>query len=89
MNHPATRSLMSIGMMAVLVAQFFSAFADNAILIIGISIVKAQGLPNLVPLLQECFAGWVERSETHLRNGFVWLCAVVAPLFSSEVRKNA
>lgn len=47
--------LMSRGMMAVLVAQFFSALADNAILIAAIAIVKSQGLPNLVPLLQESF----------------------------------
>ncbi len=47
--------LLSLGMGAVLVAQFFSALADNAILIAAIAIVKAQGLPNLVPLLQESF----------------------------------
>jgi LPLT family lysophospholipid transporter-like MFS transporter len=47
--------LMSSGMMAVLVAQFLSALADNAILIAAIAIVKSQGLPNLVPLLQESF----------------------------------
>ncbi len=47
--------LLSRGMMAVLVAQFLSAFADNAILIVAIAIVKTQGLANLVPLLQESF----------------------------------
>lgn len=47
--------LMSLGMMSVLTAQFFSALADNAILIAAIAIVKSQGLPNLVPLLQESF----------------------------------
>ena len=47
--------LLSVGMMAVLVAQFFSALADNAILIVAIAIVKSQGLPNLVPLIQESF----------------------------------
>jgi LPLT family lysophospholipid transporter-like MFS transporter len=47
--------LLSLGMMSVLVAQFFSALADNAILIAAIAIVKSQGLPNLVPLLQESF----------------------------------
>ncbi|MBU0621043.1 MAG: lysophospholipid transporter LplT [Gammaproteobacteria bacterium] len=47
--------LLSAGMLSVLVAQFFSALADNAILIAAIAIVKAQGLPNLVPLLQESF----------------------------------
>lgn len=47
--------LMSFGMMSVLVAQFFSALADNAILIAAIAIVKSQGLANLVPMLQESF----------------------------------
>ncbi len=47
--------LMSPGMTAVLVAQFLSALADNAILIIAIAIVKTQGAANLVPMLQEAF----------------------------------
>lgn len=47
--------LLSSAMMAVLAAQFLSALADNAILIVAIAIVKAQGLPNLVPLIQESF----------------------------------
>ena len=47
--------LLSLGMLSVLLAQFFSALADNAILIAAIAIVKEQGLPNLVPLLQESF----------------------------------
>jgi len=47
--------LLSLGMMAVLVAQFFSALADNAVLIVAIAIVKSQGMVNLVPLLQESF----------------------------------
>lgn len=47
--------LLSLGMLSVLVAQFLSALADNAILIAAIAIVKSQGLPNLVPLLQESF----------------------------------
>ncbi len=47
--------LLSTGMMAVLIAQFLSALADNAILIAAIAIVKSQGLPNLVPMLQESF----------------------------------
>lgn len=47
--------LLSAGMMAVLVAQFLSALADNAILIVAISIVKSQGLANLIPMLQESF----------------------------------
>lgn len=51
MNMP----LLSFGMFSVLVAQFFSALADNAVLIAAIAIVKSQGLPHFVPLLQECF----------------------------------
>lgn len=47
--------LLSAGMMSVLVAQFFSALADNAILIAAIAIVKSQGMANLVPMLQESF----------------------------------
>jgi LPLT family lysophospholipid transporter-like MFS transporter len=47
--------LLSLGMMAVLAAQFLSALADNAILIAAIAIIKTQGLPALVPLLQESF----------------------------------
>lgn len=47
--------LLSTGMMALLVAQFLSALADNAVLIVAIAIVKARGMPNLVPLLQESF----------------------------------
>lgn len=47
--------LLSPGMLSVLAAQFFSALADNAVLIAAIAIVKEQGLPNLVPLLQESF----------------------------------
>ncbi len=42
-------------MIAVLVAQFLSALADNAILIAAIAILKSQGLLNLVPMLQESF----------------------------------
>ncbi len=47
--------LLSLGMMSVLLAQFFSALADNAILIAAIAIVKSQDMANLVPLLQESF----------------------------------
>ncbi len=47
--------LLSPGMMAVLIAQFFSALADNAILIVAIAIVRTTGLATLVPLLQESF----------------------------------
>jgi len=57
MNYPEklTPSLLSVGMMAVLLAQFLSALADNAILIVAIAIVKSQGLTHLVPMLQESF----------------------------------
>ena len=48
-------SLFSPGMIAVLVAQFFSALADNAVLIIAIVTVKAIGAGHQVPLLQEAF----------------------------------
>jgi MFS transporter, LPLT family, lysophospholipid transporter len=54
-NRSLDMSLLSLGMSAVLVAQFLSALADNAILIAAIAIVKSQGLPKLVPLLQESF----------------------------------
>ena len=54
-KHTLDMPLLSLGMMAVLVARFLSALADNAILIAAIAIVKAQGLPSLVPLLQESF----------------------------------
>lgn len=47
--------LLSLGMLSVLVAQFFSALADNAVLITAIAIIKSQGSLNLVPLLQETF----------------------------------
>ncbi len=47
--------LLSRGMVAVLVAQFLSALADNAILIAAIAIVRMQGKAGLVPLLQESF----------------------------------
>jgi LPLT family lysophospholipid transporter-like MFS transporter len=48
-------SLLSLGMGAVLIAQFFSALADNAVLIAAIAIAKNNGMPRLVPLLQESF----------------------------------
>lgn len=54
-RQPLDMPLLSLGMMTLLVAQFLSALADNAVLIVAIAIVKAQGMPNLVPLLQESF----------------------------------
>ena len=56
-HHPATLNLplLSLGMAALLVAQFFSALADNAVLITAIAVAKNQGHARLVPLLQEAF----------------------------------
>ncbi|PAS96050.1 MAG: lysophospholipid transporter LplT [Candidatus Dactylopiibacterium carminicum] len=47
--------LASTGMFAVLGAQFFSALADNAILIVAIALVKARGAGEMAPLLQGAF----------------------------------
>lgn len=48
--------LFSRGMIAVLIAQFMSAFADNALLFAAIALLKAGSAPNWqVPLLQEFF----------------------------------
>jgi LPLT family lysophospholipid transporter-like MFS transporter len=47
--------LLSLPMGAVLLAQFFSAFGDNALLITAIALVKAQGHTDWIPLLQACF----------------------------------
>ena len=43
------------GMLALLLAQFLSALADNAVLIAAIAIVKAAGRAQDVPLLQAAF----------------------------------
>ena len=48
-------SLLSLGMGALLLAQFLSALADNAVLIAAIAVAKNQGLTSLVPKLQEAF----------------------------------
>jgi len=42
-------------MLAVLLAQFLSAFGDNALLITAIGLVKSQGHTDWIPLLQACF----------------------------------
>lgn len=47
--------LRSRPMLAVLSAQFLSAFGDNALLITAIGLVKAQGHPDWIPLLQAFF----------------------------------
>lgn len=48
-------SLHSRPMLAVLLAQFLSAFGDNALLITAIGLVKSQGHVEWIPLLQVCF----------------------------------
>ena len=48
-------SLRSRPMLAVLLAQFLSAFGDNALLITAIGLVKSQGHLEWIPLLQVCF----------------------------------
>lgn len=48
-------SLLSFPMLALLCAQFLSALADNALLVIAIALIKQMGEQGLVPLLQEFF----------------------------------
>lgn len=47
--------LFSLPMAALLAAQFLSALADNALLVVAIALIKQQGSNGLVPLLQEFF----------------------------------
>lgn len=47
--------LFSLSMASVLTAQFFSALADNAILIVAISLMKSYGSQNLDSMLQGAF----------------------------------
>ena len=52
----AENKLFSRGMIAVLIAQFISALADNALLFAAIALLKSQLAPNWqIPLLQEFF----------------------------------
>ena len=52
----AENKLFSRGMVAVLIAQFISALADNALLFAAIALLKSQLAPNWqIPLLQEFF----------------------------------
>ena len=55
--HPPSKdmSLLSVGMGALLLAQFLSALADNAVLIAAIAVARSQGMAGLVPRLQEAF----------------------------------
>jgi LPLT family lysophospholipid transporter-like MFS transporter len=58
MNHTidAHQPLLSRGMLAVLVAQFLSALADNALLFAAIALLKSQHAADWqTPLLQEAF----------------------------------
>ncbi len=57
MAHPPSMnlSLLSLGMGALMLAQFLSALADNAVLIAAIAVAKSEGLASLVPKLQEAF----------------------------------
>ncbi len=52
---PDDLPLFSLPMGAVLLAQFFSAFGDNALLITAIALVKADGHAGWIPLLQAFF----------------------------------
>ncbi len=52
---PKDLPLLSLPMGAVLLAQFFSAFGDNALLITAIALVKSQGHLGWIPLLQAFF----------------------------------
>jgi LPLT family lysophospholipid transporter-like MFS transporter len=52
----AHSQLFSRGMIAVLIAQFLSALADNALLFAAIALLKLQSAPNWqIPMLQEFF----------------------------------
>jgi LPLT family lysophospholipid transporter-like MFS transporter len=58
MTHPAARhgKLLSRGMVSVMVAQFISALADNALLFVAIALLRSQQAPEWqIPLLQEAF----------------------------------
>jgi LPLT family lysophospholipid transporter-like MFS transporter len=53
-----TRPLWTRGMVAVLIAQFVSALADNALLFGALALLKSQHYPDwAAPLLQEFFVG--------------------------------
>ena len=54
-HSPQDLPLLSLPMGAVLLAQFFSAFGDNALLITAIALVKSEGRAEWIPLLQACF----------------------------------
>lgn len=47
---------MPLGFYIIMAAQFFSALADNALLILAIAILKSTGAPEYEPLLKSFFA---------------------------------
>ena len=52
----ANNTLFSRGMIAVLIAQFLSALADNALLFAAIALLRSQSAPDWqIPMLQEFF----------------------------------
>jgi len=56
MANVAKKSLPSSGMVAVLIAQFLSALADNALLFAAIALLKSYNAPGWqIPMLQEFF----------------------------------
>ena len=60
MSEPQVRSdsVLSRGMLAVLIAQFLSALADNALLFGAVALLKLEHFPQWTqPLLQEFFVG--------------------------------
>lgn len=54
-DKPMNLSLLSPGMVAVMIAQFCSALADNAVLIVAFALLKGRGQGDWVPFLQEGF----------------------------------
>lgn len=55
-NNTQKKSLASRGMIAVLIAQFISALADNALLFAAIALLKSNSAPDWqIPMLQEFF----------------------------------
>ncbi len=55
MSQQAYSPLYSAGMLSLLLAQFLSAMADNAILILAIALLKAERQAESIPFLQACF----------------------------------
>ncbi len=63
-------SLWSKGMKAVIVAQFLSAFGDNALLFATLALLKAQFYPEWSqPILQMVFVGAYILFASSIRSG--------------------